>query len=137
MDRRLIAEKLESLRSCVRRIETKCPDSSQVLQADLDLQDIIALNITRAVQQCVDIASHIVAESEQRVPDTMSGVFDVLAENGVIPAELSVSMKNAVGFRNIAVHNYQAIDWTIVYGICRELFQDFQLFARSIAEYIE
>ena len=137
MDRRLIAEKLETLRSCVRRIEVKCPESSRVLQTDLDLQDILALNITRAVQLCVDIASHIVAESEQRVPDTMSGVFDVLAESGVIRAELAASMKNAVGFRNIAVHNYQAIDWTIVYGICRERFQDFRLFARSIAEYIE
>ena len=137
MDRRLIAEKLETLRSCVRRIEVKCPESSRVLQTDLDLQDILALNITRAVQLCVDIASHIVAESEQRVPDTMSGVFDVLAESGVIRAELAASMKNAVGFRNIAVHNYQAIDWTIVYGICKERFQDFQLFARSIAEYIE
>ncbi len=137
MDRRLIAEKLESLRSCVHRIEAKCPESSQVLQTDLDLQDIIALNITRAVQLCVDIASHIVAESEQRVPDTMSGVFDVLAENGVIPAELAVSMKNAVGFRNIAVHNYQTIDWTIVYGICKERFKDFQSFARLITEYAE
>ena len=137
MDRRLIAEKLETLRSCVRRIEVKCPESSRVLQTDLDLQDILALNITRAVQLCVDIASHIVAESEQRVPDTMSGVFDVLAESGVIRVELAASMKNAVGFRNIAVHNYQAIDWTIVYGICKERFQDFQLFARSIAEYIE
>jgi len=137
MDRRLIAEKLETLRSCVRRIEVKCPESSRVLQTDLDLQDILALNITRAVQLCVDIASHIVAEAEQRVPDTMSGVFDVLAESGVIRVELAASMKNAVGFRNIAVHNYQAIDWTIVYGICKERFQDFQLFARSIAEYIE
>jgi len=70
MDQRLIAEKLESLRFCVRRIEAKCPESSQVLQTDQDPQDIIALNITRAVQLCVDIASHIVAESERRVPDT-------------------------------------------------------------------
>ena len=137
MDRRLIEEKLESLRSCVRRIEVKCPESSQVLLSDLDLQDIIALNITRAVQLCVDIAAHIVAESEQRVPDTMAGMFDVLAESGVIPTELSTSMKNAVGFRNIAVHSYQKIDWAIVYGICKERFQNFQIFAKAVAGYIE
>ena len=81
MDRRLIEEKLESLRTCVRRIEAKCPESEQKLLSDLDLQDIIALNITRSVQQCVDIASHIVAESDQRVPDTMAGVFDVLVSD--------------------------------------------------------
>jgi len=54
---------------------------------------------------------------------------------GVIPVELAVSMKNAVGFRNIAVHNYQTIDWTIVYGICKERLQDFQAFSKVIAEH--
>jgi uncharacterized protein YutE (UPF0331/DUF86 family) len=137
VDRRLIEEKLESLRSCVRRIEVKCPETTQALLSDPDLQDIIALNITRAVQLCVDIAAHIVAETEQRVPDTMSGLFDVLAESDVISAELSTNMKNAVGFRNIAVHAYQIIDWTIVFGICKERLQDFQAFARAIAGYLE
>ncbi len=137
MDRRLIEEKLESLRVCVRRIEVKCPESIQTLLTDPDLQDIVALNITRAVQLSVDIASHVVAESERPVPDTMSGVFDVLAAIGVIPNELTVSMKNAVGFRNIAVHNYQVIDWTIVYGICKKRLQDFRAFAISIVEYMD
>ena len=41
MDRRLIDEKLESLRACVRRIEVKCPESIQALVADPDVQDIV------------------------------------------------------------------------------------------------
>jgi len=79
----------------------------------------------------------ILSLNQNSVPDTMSGVIDVLAENGVIPTELSASMKNTVGFRNIAVHSYQTIDWTIVYGICKERFKDLQSFARLIAEYAE
>jgi len=46
-------------------------------------------------------------------------------------------MKNAVGFRNIAVHNYQSIDWAIVYAICKQRLRDFQAFARSIAGYVD
>ncbi len=44
------AEKIESLRRCIQRIEDKKPET-------VDLQDILALNLIRAVQFCVDIGS--------------------------------------------------------------------------------
>jgi len=61
MDRLLIEEKIESLRRCLSRIEEKCPSSVKELEADVDLQDIITLNLTRAVQLSVDIAAHWIA----------------------------------------------------------------------------
>lgn len=71
MDKDLIQEKLELLRRCVKRIEDKRPASSQVLKNDPDLQDIIALNLMRAVQLCVDIAAHVIADKEVSAPATM------------------------------------------------------------------
>lgn len=56
MDKLILAEKLEALRRCVQRVEARRPDSVQALQADVDRQDILALNLTRAVQLCVDAA---------------------------------------------------------------------------------
>lgn len=58
MDREVIEQKLESLRRCLRRIEMKCPADAQTLATDADLQDIVALNLSRAVQVCVDIGAH-------------------------------------------------------------------------------
>lgn len=49
MDREVIEQKLESLRHCLRRIEAKCPAQAQTLATDPDLQDIVALNLSRAV----------------------------------------------------------------------------------------
>ena len=63
MDRLILAEKLESLRRCVARIERWRVDSSETLAADVDAQDILALNLTRAVQLCVDMAVH----ADQRI----------------------------------------------------------------------
>lgn len=54
MDREVIEQKLESLRHCVQRIETKCPADAQTLAADPDLQDIVALNLSRAAAVCLD-----------------------------------------------------------------------------------
>lgn len=54
MDREVIEQKLKSLRRCLRRIETKCPTDVATLVTDIDLQDIVALNLSRAVQICVE-----------------------------------------------------------------------------------
>lgn len=81
MDRELIEDKIESLRRCVRRIETKRPDVVEDLKGNWDIQDIIALNVTRAVQLCVDVAAHILAERNGPVPDTMGASFDELRRN--------------------------------------------------------
>lgn len=57
MDRLILAEKLEALRRCVRRVEARRTKTVEALQGDPDRQDILALNLTRAVQLCVDMAA--------------------------------------------------------------------------------
>ena len=132
MDREVIEQKLESVRRCLQRIKEKCPPSADILARDLDAQDILALNLSRAVQLCVDIGAHIVAGKNVPPPATMGQTFDVLAELGIISEELALRMKNAVGFRNIAVHNYEAINWQIVHAIATRHMGDFTDFARSV-----
>ncbi|MEW6676854.1 MAG: DUF86 domain-containing protein [Pseudomonadota bacterium] len=132
MDRSLIAEKLESLRRCLARIQQRCPDKAEILADDLDAQDIVSLNLTRAVQISVDIAAHLLAGTQQAAPETMAAAFDRLAAAGVIPGDLATRLKKSVGFRNLAVHNYNAIDWNIVFSICQYHLDDFREFATLI-----
>lgn len=133
MDRQVVGEKLESLRRCVQRIADKTPASAAVLVSDPDIQDIVALNLMRAVQVCVDIAAHITADDQQAPPAAMGESFDRLAQQGVIDSALAQRMRKAVGFRNVAVHNYQAVDWAIVYSICKNNLPDFRAFAAAVA----
>jgi uncharacterized protein YutE (UPF0331/DUF86 family) len=133
MDREVVTQKLESLRRCIQRIADKCPATPEALALDPDLQDILALNLTRAVQLCVDIGAHIIASLGVPPPDTMGQTFDVLARAGIIPENLALQLKKSVGFRNIAVHNYEAIDWAIVHGLARHHLQDFTGFAKAVA----
>jgi len=133
MDREVVEEKLESLRRCLRRISEKCPPDVETLKSDVDLQDILALNLSRAVQMCVDIGAHLLASLEVPPPDSMGQTFDVLANAGVISEELGKKLRKAVGFRNIAVHNYEAINWAIVHAIARNHTDDFIEFAKVVA----
>lgn len=64
----------------------------------------------------------------------MGQTFDVLNKAGMIGPDLAVRMKKAVGFRNIAVHNYDAINWVIVYSIAQSCLQDFGEFAKAVVK---
>lgn len=66
------------------------------------------------------------------MPDTMGQAFDQLADARHVPVELALRLKKAVGFRNIAVHNYGDIDWTIVHAIAIRYLRDFGALARAI-----
>jgi uncharacterized protein YutE (UPF0331/DUF86 family) len=103
-----------------------------ILIADIDLQDIISLNLSRAVQICVDIGAHIIAGLEIPPPGTMGETFDLLAQEGVLSKELATNLKKAVGFRNIAIHNYETINWHIVYSIVKNHLEDFNAFAKIV-----
>lgn len=70
MDREIVEQKLESLRRCLQRITTKCPADAATLAADFDLQDIVSLNLSRAVQLSVDIGAHLIASMNVPPPDT-------------------------------------------------------------------
>jgi len=135
MARSVVEEKLESLRRCVERVGSRCPPKASTLSSDPDLQDILALNLTRAVQVSVDIAASLIASSSLPAPDTMGGAFDTLFELGAIDADLARRLKAAVGFRNIAVHSYRRIDWGIVHELCTTRLDDFRDFAAAIERF--
>ena len=103
------------------------------MAADWDLQDILALNLSRAVQISVDIGAHLIAGMDIPPPDTMGQTFDLLNQQGLLSTELANSLKKAVGFRNIAVHSYERINWLIVHSIVKYHLADFLAFARIVA----
>jgi len=133
MDKEVVSAKIESLRRCVQRIKEKTPASADLLEQDYDLQDIICLNLERAIQGCVDLASHAIADANLSAPTTMAESFQQMTILGLISDPLASRMKKAVGVRNIVVHAYQRIDWKIVYTIITSRLDDFRAFADAIA----
>ena len=128
----VVRRKLESLRRCIVRIEEKRPVSVEILKTDYDIQDIISLNLERAIQVSVDLGSYLLAESDQTPPDTMGEVFPSLASAGYFSEDLALRLKMAVGFRNISVHEYQSVDWEIVFSIINKNLNDFKEFMRAV-----
>lgn len=128
----VIVRKLDTVNRCLARVMENTPASLEILLDDYNLQDVIVLNLERAVQACVDIGLHIFSLRNEQVPDSMAKTFDGLHRMKIIDAQTAKSLKGAVGFRNIAVHAYEEIDYAIVFSICTRHLDDFRSFARQV-----
>lgn len=128
MDEMLIFRKMESLGRCVDRIRSKRGFTHEELLQNHDLQDILSVNLQRAVQLSVDIALHILSDLSATLPDTMGAAFIALREHVVISERTGNALRSSVGLRNVAVHDYVAVNWQIVQDVVDghvEVFVDF------------
>lgn len=136
IDKKVIEEKLISLNRCLERIKLHTPITVEVLQTDFDAQDIISLNIQRAVQISVDIAAHILTEQLYEQASTMAETFLALSKHGLLDIHLASRLAKAVGFRNIAVHEYDTLDMNILYAIITHKIGCFYEFAEAVLKIV-
>ena len=134
MTSEIISAKLLSIGRCVERIIQKTPGSASELATDHDRQDIVSVNLQRAVQLAVDVAGAIIADRGLESPATMAEAFRILAKAGLLSDELAERLARAVGFRNVSVHEYEEIDWNIVYSLITKHLDDFRDFVRAVTE---
>lgn len=131
----VILNNAATIRRCIARIlEEYGGDSTNLLH--VTKQDSIILNLQRACEASIDLAMHVVAEKKLGLPQTSKEAFDFLMRERVIESDLCGSLKAMVGFRNIAMHDYQALQLEIVQAIIDKHLGDFQLFTRKIGEYL-
>ena len=65
-----------------------------------------------------------------RVPKTSREAFKLLHEAGLIGSSLAKTLMNMVGFRNNAVHDYQALELDILESIVNKHIDDFKQFTK-------
>lgn len=131
VDQDVVLEKVASIQRCLRRIQEKTNLDPSSLD-DVDVQDIVVLNLQRAIQSAVDLAAHVIAEEGLGLPRSLKEHFELLSNSGVISDEVAARMQAMVGFRNIAVHEYERIDVRILKTILTKHLQDLVLFYREV-----
>ena len=89
------------------------------------MQDDVLLNIQRACEAALDMGQHLVRRERLGLPQSGRDVFELLSRGGWIDQALAESLKKMVGFRNIAVHDYQSLQLPIAVSIITEHLQDF------------
>ena len=131
VDRDILLAKIASIRKSLERIRAVTGGTSESLN-DLDIQDIFVLNLQRAVQATVDLAAHLVADEKIGLPTNLKENFALLESRQIIDPSLSRRLQAMVGFRNIAVHDYQQLDLTILKSILEHRLGDLEEFVQVI-----
>ena len=134
IDQNIILNKTSKVHHHLNRIRGKREISLEDFLMDLDRQEIILFNLQMAVQNCIDIAAHIISDEELGMAGSTSEMFYILQENAYLTFELAEKMVAAVGFRNIAVHEYGNIDLKLVFQMAKKDLDDLERFVKAILE---
>jgi uncharacterized protein YutE (UPF0331/DUF86 family) len=87
------------------------------------------------VQESIDLAMHIIAEMKLGLPQSSQDAFTLLETADILPSSLVQKMKAMVGFRNIAVLDYQEMNLVILQKIVEDHLIDFMEYTKTILLY--
>lgn len=127
----VVLNKLEVIKRCISRIRDEYADDPANLE-NFTKQDSIILNLQRACEAAIDLAMYVVSKRRLGLPQSSRDAFRLLEQHGLIARDVSDRLKAMVGFRNIAVHDYQSIDTNILQSIIENHLDDFRIFSDAI-----
>ncbi len=125
----VVLNKVASLERCIQRIREVYADADSNLYEKLTSQESILLNLQRVCEISIDLAMHIVRKRHLGVPQDSRDAFELLRANGHLDETLATAMKRMVGFRNIAIHEYDKLNLDIVKTIITKRLDEVRKFS--------
>lgn len=80
-------------------------------QATTREKDLAAFYLFLVIQECIDLATHWIADAGWPPADDAGSSFDVLSERKIIDTELAQKLRRATGLRNRIAHGYAGLDY--------------------------
>ena len=127
----VLLNKAATVERCVARAREEYAASPD-FATDFTRQDAAVLNIQRACEACLDMGQHLIRRDRLGLPQSARDVFALLAQAGWMDATLQDTMQRMVGFRNIAVHDYQKLLLPILQRVVTVHLNDFLRFTAAI-----
>lgn len=127
----VILNKFESVERCINRINEEYQNDSTNLN-NLTKADSIMLNLQRACELVIDTAMYVVSNRHLGIAQSKKDAFEILLKNNLISEDTFKKMKGMIGFRNIAVHDYQDIDEDVLIDVLENHLEDLKDFVRQM-----
>ena len=105
----VLLNKAATIERCVARAQEEFTAAGAHFATDFTRQDAAILNVQRACEAALDMGQYLLRREKLGIPQSSRDVFILLNTAGWIEAPLAHTLQKMVGFRNIAVHDYQAL----------------------------
>ena len=119
----VVVGKADIIERCIARAREELAASAD-FATDYTSQDAAILNVERACEASIDIMNRIIRLRGLGAPASTRDGFDRLVRAAVIDQSLSDRLMRMVGFRNLAVHQYQKLDIAIVRAVIEKSLDD-------------
>jgi uncharacterized protein YutE (UPF0331/DUF86 family) len=130
----VILNKAAIIERCVIRAREEYDKDPASFIGDHSRQDAAILNIQRACEAALDLGQHLIRRERLGLPQSARDIFTLLATSGWIDVGLAESLKKMVGFRNIAVHDYQQLHIPIVIAVITQHLDEFLRYKTAILQ---
>jgi uncharacterized protein YutE (UPF0331/DUF86 family) len=124
------AAKITSLQRCVVRARQAHQAAGSEFHTNFNLQDACVLNIVRACEVALDLATMMIRARHLGAPTESRELFLTLEREQLIPVAMGSKLRAMVGFRNLVVHQYSDIDLAIVERVVRVDLEDLLAFGQ-------
>jgi len=128
----VLLNKAAAIERCVARAREEYNIDPVSFATNFSRQDAAILNIQRACEAALDIGQHLIRREQLGVPQSARDVFELLAKSKWIESSLAESLKRMIGFRNIAIHEYQSLQLEITVKIITDHLDEFLQFTTEI-----
>lgn len=108
--RDLATRKIGRARAYLADAEVAFLRSCDAFAADRKERDLASFYLFLAIQECIDLAAHWIADDGLPPADDYGAGFELLAQHGRIDPPLAHAMAAAAGLRNLIAHGYSEID---------------------------
>ena len=128
----VIENKISAVKKYLKILERYKKYSLEEIKNNIDIQGALERYLQLVVQASLDLAESLIALKKFRKPATLSENFYILNEEHIIDGDLTNELIKMTGFRNIIVHDYEEIDYEIVYDILHHKISDIIKFIEII-----
>ena len=131
----IVLGKKARIDECVRRIRTYMDGCSDRNSIDDHIRlDASAFNILRIIQQCIDLANHVVRVRRLGIPRESRESFFLLAKEGLISKELSQTLMAMLDFRRTVLHSSEGPDAETINDVVEHRLDDVVAFTVRVME---
>ena len=128
----VLLNKAATIERCVQRAREEYFTEPATFASNYTRQDAAILNIQRACEAALDMGQHLIRRERLGIPQSARDVFTLLARAGWIEQDLADALRRMVGFRNIAVHDYQTLLLPITVSIIEKHLDEFLLYSQAL-----
>ena len=128
----VLLNKAATIERCVLRAREEYFSDPTTFATNFSRQDAAILNIQRVCEAALDMGQHLIRRDRLGVPQSARDVFALLAQAGRIEPPLAEGLQRMVGFRNIAVRDYQSLQLPITIAIIEKHLDEFLQYSKAI-----